>query len=155
MTVTVRIEGLSELRDTLRELPKSTAKNVLRRVLKKRAQPFAASAQSAVPIEEGELKESIVVSTRLSPRQKRLNRAKAHKDVVEVYVGPGPIKHAHLQEFGTEHHAAQPFLRPAWDKHKLAAIEGIAEDLGTEIMKSIRRKIRRDQRAAAKKAAGG
>lgn len=34
-----------------------------------------------------------------------------------------PARYAHLLEFGTRHAAARPFLRPAWDAARAAAIE--------------------------------
>ena len=69
-----------------------------------------------------------------------------------MFVGPDRRAfHARLQEFGTEHHAAQPFMRPAWDKHK-GALLGRLKDL---LWANIQRRIRLNARAAARAAAKG
>ena len=70
----VRIEGLSELKAALRALPDATAKNVVRRVLSKRGEPIAERARQLVPVDKGELKASIAVSTKLTRRQRARHR---------------------------------------------------------------------------------
>jgi HK97 gp10 family phage protein len=142
----VTVTGLDEIMAALRELPNATAKNVMRRVLIKRAEPVAEDARRLVPVDEGHLKESIHVSTRLTRRQKARHR-KVHRDDVEVFVGPGNDPAAHLQEFGSSHHDAQPFMRPAWDANKRGVLDGVADDMWREIEKAVARQ--------AKKAAKG
>ena len=150
---TVKIEGLRELEVALAELPKATGKNVLRRVLRKRAQPIADVARSMAPDDPAtggnDLRSSIGVGTRLSPRQRALHR-KAVKDdraFAEMFVGAGPLPHSHMQEFGTVHHGPQPFMRPAWDGGKAATLDGIADDLWSEIDKSARRLAKKRAKA--------
>jgi HK97 gp10 family phage protein len=141
MKVKVKIEGLREVKDALRQLPDSTAKSVLRRVGKKRLKPVADRARGYAPEDEGELKESIAVSTRLSKRQKRRHR-KPDRNDVEVYAGAGPHPQAHLQEFGTKDAPPQPFMRPAWDAENRGVLAGIKDDLWAEIMKVVDRRLR-------------
>jgi HK97 gp10 family phage protein len=138
MVERVKIEGLRELKTALRELPDSTAKNVIRRVLKKAGKPIADAAQARVPVDFGDLKKSIGVSTKLSRRQKGTHRKGGPNDV-EVFVGTGSHPSAHMQEFGTRKHPAQPFMRPAWDATKKAALAGIKADLWQEIKKAAER----------------
>lgn len=148
MTKTVvRIEGLKEISDALQELPKATGKNVVRRILKDRAEPFAETARSLVPVDQGHLRESITVSTRLTRRQRSQHR-KAGPNDVEVFIGPNADPAAHLQEFGSSRHPAQPFMRPAWDQNKDAALDGIAQDLWAEIEKAVARRARKLAKAA-------
>lgn len=142
MKVKVKIEGLREIKDALRQLPDATAKAVLRRVGKKRLKPVADRARSYAPEDEGDLKDSIAVSTKLSKSQKRKSR-KANRDDVEVYAGAGPLPQAHLQEFGTKDAPPQPFMRPAWDAEKRGVLEGIKDDLWTEIKKTTARLARK------------
>lgn len=149
MKVTIKIEGLKELQDALRELPKSTGKNVMRRVLLARAEPVAEAARQLVPIDKGNLQASINVSTRLTRRQRGRHR-KVHRDDVEVFVGPGSNPAGHLQEFGTSRHPAQPFMRPAWDRAKDAVLEGIKEDMWAEIEKVVQRRAKRAAKAAGR-----
>lgn len=145
MTITVKVEGLKEIYAALRDLPKATAKNTIRRVLKKRAQPIADQAGSAAPVEWGDLKKSIVVSTKLTKRQRAKYR-KASSNDVDVFVGPSALPQAHLQEFGTSKEPAQPYMRPAWDKNKSGLLEGLADDMWKEIEKSVARMARKAAR---------
>lgn len=155
MKTTVRVEGLRELEKALSELPKSTGKATLRRVLRARAQPIAEAARAKAPVhavDGGELRDSIAVSTRLSRRQSRLHRRmfKDDRAAVEMFVGAGPLPSAHTQEFGTVNHPPQPFMRPAWDETKDGVLDGIKGDLWAEIRKSAERLARKRAREAAK-----
>jgi HK97 gp10 family phage protein len=152
MVIKVHVEGLAEVQTALRQLPDSTAKAVLRRVGRKRLEPVANKARELVPVGMGELRDSIAVSTRLTRRQ-RGKHTKDGIDDVEVFAGAGPHPQAHLQEFGTEHHGPQPFMRPAWDSEKEGVFAGIKQDLWEEIEKAAARLARKAARAAAK--AGG
>lgn len=149
MVERVKIEGLKEVQAALHELPKATAKNVMRRVLKERGKPIADAAQSRVPVDQGDLKRSIVVSTKLTRRQRGKHKKFGPNDV-EVFVGPGAHPQAHMQEFGTSKEPAQPYMRPAWDQERMNVLEGIREDLWAEIEKAVARRARK-----AAKAAGG
>lgn len=141
MKTTVKIEGLKDVQAALSELPKATGKNVLRRVLRKRAQPMAQAAAANAPVEAGTLKASIGVGTKLTRRQAAQHRKMFANDraSVEIFVGAGGLPQAHLQEFGTSEHAPQPFLRPAFDAHKDAILDGVKDDLWSEIDKAAKR----------------
>ena len=151
MEVKVRVLGLSQLEQGLSELPRATGKNVLRRVLRQRGEPIAERARNLAPIDEGDLKDSIAVSTKLSRSQRRKRRKKA---TVEMFVGPGTHPQAITQEFGTWFHPPQPFMRPAWAAEKGSILEDLSGDLWTEIDKAAQR-IARKQARLAKKNAGG
>lgn len=142
----VKVEGLRELEQNLRALPKATARDVLKRVLIKRAEPMAETMRSLVPDDPAtpetvDLKGSIGIGTKLSKRQARLHRKenKDDKQFAEVFVGAGPKPQAHLQEFGTVNHGPQPFVRPAWDQHKDSILAGLKDDLWNEIEKTAKR----------------
>lgn len=144
------VDGLSDLVEGFRELPKRTSKSVLRRVLTKRLEPAAEAMRRLAPDNpatgEGDLRSSIGVSTKLSKRQRQLHE-KQHKDDVEVFVGAGPVPQAHLQEFGTVNHPPQSFARAGWDETKNGVLDGIADDLRDEIEKSAKRIAARQKRA--------
>jgi len=143
MKMTVHITGLKEIKAALHELPRASAMGVMRRVLKKRAKPMADSARSNVRVVEGNLKRSISVSTKLTRRQRR-QHTKMSKDSVEVFVGASADPAAHLLEFGSIHNLSHPFLRPAWDKHKMALVQGIGADMWYEIEKTVARVAKRN-----------
>jgi HK97 gp10 family phage protein len=144
-TQSVKVEGLAELETALIELPKATARNVLKRALIDAAGPIEASAESLAPRLTGALQRSVTISTKLSRRQKALNKKLSD---VEIYVGPGALVQAITQEFGTSHNRPQPFLRPAWDNNARAALDSIKDDLSQEIEKARKRLARKAERLA-------
>jgi HK97 gp10 family phage protein len=163
MRATVRVDGLRELDAALGKLSKSTGRRTLLKVLTRAGEPMAEAARRMAPDDpetgSPDLKTSIAVSPKLrNPTGKAeyaavmraggskgeavaaLRGAKAQDSFAEVHVGPGRGgAHGVLQEFGTTHHAPQPFMRPAWDQHKGEALEIIKRDLGDEIEKAARR----------------
>lgn len=141
---TVKVEGLKDLENALKQLPQANAKAVLRRTLKEAGEPIAKSARAKAPKFEMHLSESIDVGTKLSRRQAGLHKKQSP---VEMFVGPGPDPAAHLDEFGSVHGPAQPFMRPAWDENKDKALDTIANLTWVEIEKTAAR--------LAKKAAKG
>lgn len=147
--MTIKIEGLRELEDALRELPKATGKLVLRRALIKAGEPVRAAAEALAPVPKDgstpHLKPSITVSQKLSRRQKQLYRAESP---VEVFIGPAPLPEAHLQEFGSSVNSAQPYMRPAWDTEKNAVLDSVKKDLTDEIEKARQRLARKAERLA-------
>jgi HK97 gp10 family phage protein len=156
MSVKVKIEGLKEVKAALRELPDATAKRIMRRVLIDAGQMIAETARQLAPVAGGDLRDSIAVGTTLSKSQRKKHR-KGGKDDVEVFVGPAvpdggnsPVPQAILQEFGTSHHPAQPFLRPAWDQHKRAVLDGIKDAMWTKIRKAAERLAKKAAKTAAK-----
>lgn len=65
----------------------------------------------------------------------------------EIAIGPKSGRNSKvgsLQEFGTAHHAAQPFMRPAWAAKKGEALDIITRDLGSAIMKSAQRAAKKN-----------
>ena len=142
----MKVEGLRDLDAALSELPKiTTAKAVVRRVLKKAAEPLRALAEQTAPRLTGALKISIVIGTKLTRRQARMAR-KEPKSLTEMFIGtsnPAAVP----QEFGTQDQKAQPFMRPAWQSTKDQVLTNIGTELGPEIEKTAAR--------LAKKAARG
>lgn len=148
---TFKIEGLADLDEALTELPKATARNVLARVLKEQGAPIKADGERNAPKLKGGLKASYTVSTKLSRRQKGLNRKES---MVEVYIGPGPAAKGVQTEFGNAHQAAQPHLRPAFDSNVMKVLGGIKDSLAAEIEKARQRLAKKAERIAAKMASG-
>lgn len=147
---TVKIEGLKELDKALGELPRATGKNVLRRVIRDAAEPMAQAARAAAPWDEGHLRESIDVGSRLSRRQAGMHRKMFASDraSVEMFVGPGPHPQGHLREFGGDGNRPHPYMRPAWDAHKRPVLDAIANSLWYEIDKAAQRLARKQARQA-------
>lgn len=156
MKTTFKVEGLREIDAALAELPKATAKNVLRRVGRQALEPLAADMAAKAPDDPAtggmDLKRSIGVGTRLTKRQAALHRKmfKSDKASVELFAGAGGVPQATQQEFGNERHGPQPFARPAWDANKGVMLDTIKTGLWTEIDKAAKRLARKAARLAAK-----
>ncbi|WP_304615843.1 HK97-gp10 family putative phage morphogenesis protein [Paracoccus sp. (in: a-proteobacteria)] len=158
MTVTVKLSGFAELDKELERLSKSMGRGVLRRGLMKAAKPLAQLAASKAPVDPvggGTLRDSIMVGAKLNGRQTKLHRRMFRDDrsSIELFVGPSYLmgdggRHGHLQEFGTEHHGPQPFMRPAWDQDQNAMLERLSQELWSELEKAIKRADRRAAREA-------
>lgn len=155
MSIKFKVDGLKEMDAQLKALGDSQSKQVVRRTLKQLGNPIAEDAKDFAPIDNTRddgphLYEMIKVSASLEAKHKR--RLKNPQGTISVYVGPGKKAfHAHLQEFGTEHHGAQPYMRPAWDKNK-GVLLGRLKQL---LWENIQRRIRLNAKAAARASAKG
>lgn len=142
MSSTTKVEGGRELEQALMQLSKAAGKGAVRRALKKAGQPIADAGAGNAPVgPTGNLKESYGVGTKLTRRQAKLARRET-KNHVEVHVGPNDPA-AIQTEFGNEHQAAEPHLRPAWDGNKNQALEIVKTEMRKEILKSVARAQRR------------
>lgn len=149
---TMKIEGFKELEKELEQLSKAMGRGVLRRALMKAAKPMAERMEQLAPRDEGTLAESITASTKLTKRQQRKHRRmfKDERASVEVFVGAGGLTQAITQEFGTPHHAPQPFVRPAWDAESKPTLERLKGEIRQELDKTIARTARRAARQKIK-----
>ena len=145
----LKLEGGRELEAALGDLKKATAKALVRRVLKKAAEPILDEYHSRTVVASGVLLDNETVGTKLNRRQSSLNR-RMGKSEVEVYVGtadPAGIQ----QEFGNVHQAANPALTPAWDAEGgEKALDRIATEMWPEIERTAARAARRTAKLAAR-----
>ena len=149
--ISAQVFGGKELDDAFRQLPRATAKGVLRRALAKAAEPVVREAEALAPRgPTGNLKASITVSTQLTRSQRDMRR-----DGVELFIGATTPKgyHAHLLEFGTVNMPAQPFLRPAWDAAKDAVLASLSREVWAALAKSARTLARKAERGTLSRAA--
>lgn len=152
MTGTARVEGLRELEDELLKLEKlSTRKSLGRRVLKKAGQPMADLMERLAPDDPTTPPVDLHTSIEISSRQKSggaKSYAKPDDGSVEMHIGPTKdgYPQAVMQEFGTVHHDAQPFIRPAWDREARPTLDRIKKFLGEDIVKALKRQAKRNAR---------
>lgn len=173
--ISVQVRGLSDLDKALGQLSKATARNVLKRTLTKAAEPIRDEAKRLVPVRTGKLRDSIMIAARVknkvgnaeysaamraglgkeAARSALLAARKAGKGTgsfAEVYVGParggGVIRYAHIVEFGSNDTPMQPYMRPAWDAQKDAALNLIKGELASQIMAAARR-VAKSKKASA------
>lgn len=131
----------------LAELPKAMGKAVLRKSLNKAGRVIRNEAKQNAPVgETGNLKKSMIVSTKLHGR-----KVKSRQGVI-VFVGADHMEapHAHLVEFGTaprEHKSgkstgqmpANPFFRNAWDAKKDEAMKVLTKSIEEELLSAAKR----------------
>lgn len=135
------IIGGRELDAFLQQLPAKIEKNIMRAALRAGANEFKKAAQHGVPVEDGDLKRSIRVTT----------RTKKGTVYASLKAGGKKAPHWHWVEFGTAAHKIkakrdhalsfngttvhevdhpgarpQPFMRPAFDSAAAAAIAAAA-----------------------------
>jgi len=158
------LTGVKELTRLLDQLPTvAMRKTVVRNALKKAGQPIVDAAKATVPVDDGYLRDSLQVSTKLKDSQKPKGRR--DRTTVTVYVGSS-APHAHLVEFGTVERKLEtprvakikhafaiitttgtmsktPFLRNAWEAMKGTALKIFAEEMKNELYKSARRLAKR------------
>ena len=153
---TVTTSGFAELEKALGEIAKHTTRRaVARRALTNAGEPIRALAQDLAPDDPNtrapqDLKQSIAISSRQKSGRATKYRKESDQEVV-VHIGPTKegYPQAIMQEFGTRHHPAHPYMRPAWDAEGGdKALARIGRELGSEIEKAAARAAR----AAARKA---
>lgn len=149
----IHVTGLRELQDALKELPKNVARNALRGSVYAGAKIIIDEAKTRAPVltgpvshghqPPGTLKRSIIMKQ--IPEQSGL-----YKQTFYVTVRKGKEyrhqgKKGNLSqdafywtfvEFGTCYMAARPFLRPAFESMKQAAVDAIKSRLAERIEKA-------------------
>lgn len=151
----IKIEGLSDLKKALQELPVKIEKNIMRGALRSGAKEFETKAKEEMPEQSGKLKRSLKINTRV------------RKGVVTstISVGGGKVFYAHMVEFGTVAHLikpkkkkslvvngtpvasaqhpgaiGKPFMRPAFDAGSADAVQAVAEYIKKRLDKEAAKK---------------
>ena len=150
-TVSIKVEGLAELEQSLLDLAEEfstrNAKNVLRKALRDAGQIIADAGEQNAPRRTGRLQESYSVSAKLSRRQKTLHRKESP---IEVFVGPFPHARSVQTEFGNVHQAAHPHLRPAWDANVHRSLDIIVAQTKVRLEQTRARLVKRQANLLAK-----
>lgn len=110
------IDDSAKLAARLKAIPSDILAE-LRPALVKSAEEVAGNMRVLVPVDDGDLKESIDVTgpNETTPAYAAGGgKRTAGPNQALVTVGNEDARHGHLQEFGTVEHEAQPFMRPAW-----------------------------------------
>jgi HK97 gp10 family phage protein len=115
MKMKVRIEGGAALARTLNALPNKVSQTIRTQALRAGAEPIRQAMSQMAPRDPGapDLADNIVVST---VRKGGVTSLISDEQTSAVAVGPEKkFFYGFFQEYGTVHHAAQPFARPAFD----------------------------------------
>ena len=143
-SVTVRVRGLRELGEAMRALCRETAQKIAVAMTSAAAGVVRKDAIARAPeheephtvdgvlVQPGNLKRNIV-RKKVAKSQTRLTSE--HIVTVRGKRKDGyAARYGRLQEFGTVHHAPQPFLRPAFDSNRMKAVETMKQTGGRRIM---------------------
>jgi len=156
MAEKVKMHGLSELNNTLKDLPAVLGEKVLRAALRAGAKPISDEAKLLAPI----LKEP---DPRRKPGtiKKAITTRKSKKQKYGVYVGVKPLKARQIlafrqkngakkgkgannpddpfywifSEFGTSKMPPTPFLRPAFESKKYEALKRFEDHAQRRVVK--------------------
>lgn len=120
------IKGARQMDRLLKELGPKTASRVGDQALRAGARVIVKEAKRLVPVDTGELRDSITVVT---PRRRK------DTDTREVQIGfkPPASRRAHLTEYGTSKDPGSPFMRPAMDAKAEETLEAIGKTLARGI----------------------
>ncbi|MDO6521282.1 HK97 gp10 family phage protein [Shimia thalassica] len=127
-----------KLEARLKAIPKAIVEGV-QPALIKGAEETAAIMRAFVPVDEGDLKESITVTKpgQTTPAYAGSGgKRTAGSNQALVTAGNENVRHGHLQEFGTVAQEAQPFMRPAARLAKPKAQRRISRAIGQAIKKA-------------------
>lgn len=121
------VEGMQELLAKLGTLDSLVMqKKIVARAVRAGAEPIRARAEELAPVLTGTLRESMMITV-------------AEQTATEAIGKIGPARkgfYGTFEEFGTAYIAADPFLRPAFDEERDAALKIIGETLASEFEKA-------------------
>lgn len=136
MKIRMRLEGEKQLARDLRELSSKIRRRVLVDALVAAAEPVRQEAARLAPVDRGRLKGSMITVVEGTPAQELTVKAPA------VFVKMGPEEDAfygYFHELGTSKMPAKPFMRPALESMKSAAIQAAAERMARGLAMLLRR----------------
>lgn len=145
-----KLEGFKELGRALNDLKKTTRRNIMKRAMSSALEPMRAEAAEGAPRDSGFLAAHVDTGTKLSRRAKSKGKKQSEH---EMYMGT-TARAGIRQEYGTKNFPPQPFMRPAWDNHKVDTINRLAVEVEDEIDKAVARAARKAERDARKMGRG-
>lgn len=143
------IEGLDLLGKALQELPKNIGRNVLRGAVNAGATVIRKEAVMRVPIDTGKLRKAIYqkqirelssavqqtffVGWRHGKKERAVQRRRKRGGQTVTVIEDRDAYYGRFVEFGTAKMAAQPFMRPAYESQKEAALQAIREYIANRL----------------------
>ncbi len=127
-----KIEGLEKLRAKLRAMP-AEVKAEVEAVLVSSAQEVASTARALAPVDDGELRDSIVVTPPggSTPLHSSGGGRKAVGELKAVVTaGNGAVRYADNVEFGHGNAAPRPFFWPSYRSKRKRIRSRIARAIG-------------------------
>lgn len=127
--------GLSSFQKRMRAIPRAVVKAVGPALIKS-ADEIADVMRDLAPVEDGDLKASIAVTgpgEATPPYSQPGVSSVVPENAAAITVGNTNVRYPHLQEFGTSHHAAQPFFWPGFRLGRTRALNRIKRAVGKAV----------------------
>lgn len=127
--------GLSRFQRRMRAIPKA-ARAAVQPALVKGAEEIAASARRLAPVDEGDLRDSIVATKpgEATPRYSQPGGSRVlQENQAAVTAGNTDVRYAHLVEYGTTQAPAQPYFWPAYRLLRKRAANRVKRAIGKAI----------------------
>jgi HK97 gp10 family phage protein len=127
--------GLSSFQKRMRAIPEAARKAVAPAVMQS-AYDIADIMEGLAPEDEGDLIGSIAVTgpgQATPPYSQPGGSMVVPENTAAITVGNSDVRYPHLQEFGTTHHAAQPFFWPGFRMGRKRALDRIKRAIGKAI----------------------
>jgi HK97 gp10 family phage protein len=126
MRTSFRMDGGKELVKALNQLSHRVSKKILLESLHEAAEPIRKRMEQNAPVspEAPHLRDVMVI------------RTSRGEDARETAVAVGPTRagfYGSFQEFGTAHHAPQPWARPAWEATSGQALQILGAAIWREL----------------------
>ena len=129
--------GISRLKRRMAAIP-DEVKKAVQPTLNRQANDMAKSMRSLVPVDEGDLKESIAVTPtgQQTPSYSQPGGSMAvPENAVAITVGNTDVRYGHLVEYGTTKAHAQPFFWPSVRLHRKKAQQAAKRAIGRAVKK--------------------
>lgn len=140
----MKIEGLDEIVRNMKEIVKDLKGDPLRASLRKGIAPIVEQARANAPRgETGRLQEAI--NSKPMPMDEIPS---GFTDGQELFVAssrnkkkdaPGNAWYWHFVEFGTDKMSARPFLAPAFDSKRQAAMDAFIDEMRKQLERNVKR----------------
>lgn len=140
---TISIDGLDEIRETLKDVGTREGRNIMRATIRAIAAKISKAAKQNAPVDSGDMKASIKLKQR---------KSKPDNPVFEVWAGSKTgakfdAFYWRFVEYGTKTQPARPFIQPAADEVR-AQLPGILrEEFGKKWEKALARKRKKLEQA--------
>jgi HK97 gp10 family phage protein len=130
--------GIGRLRRRFAEM-RANINEATQPALVKQANIMASTMRQLAPEDEGDLKESIEVTTggQQTPAYSQPGGSLVvAENAVAITVGNDAVRYPHLQEYGTTKHPPQPFFWPSVRLHDKKSRQAIKRAIGAAVRKN-------------------
>lgn len=134
MRIRVEIENADKLISNLKKISKNSTRRSLGKAAKAGAEPILKAAKEKAPVDTGRLRDSL--RTKFAYQSSKAVRVQVVTNMKPK--GKSRLTYDVHQEYGTSHHPAQPFMRPAVDEQKDKAVEETRKTMEEAVLEEVK-----------------